>query len=52
VICPPHTAHTLAKKWGAQAKLVLVDEAGHSAFEAGILSQLMNGLSHISRQKG
>ena len=52
VICPPHTAHTLAKKWGAQAKLVLVDEAGHSAFEAGIVSQLMNGLSHISRQKG
>ena len=49
VICPPHTAHTLAKKWGAQAKLVLVDEAGHSAFEAGIVSQLMNGLSHISR---
>ena len=52
VICPPHTAHTLAKRWGAQAKLVLVDEAGHSAFEAGIVSQLMNGLSHISRQKG
>ena len=52
VICPPHTAHTLAKKWGAQAKLVLVDEAGHSAFEAGIVSQLMNSLSHISRQKG
>lgn len=52
VICPPHTAHNLAKKWGAQAKLVLVDEAGHSAFEAGIVSQLMNGLSHISRQKG
>ena len=51
VICPPHTAHTLAKKWGAQAKLVLVDEAGHSAFEAGIVSQLMNGLSHLSRQK-
>ncbi len=52
VICPPRTAHTLAKEWGTQAKLVLVDEAGHSAFEAGIVRQLMNGLSHITRLKG
>jgi proline iminopeptidase len=51
VICPPHTAHTLAKKWGAKAKLVIVDEAGHSAFEVGIVSQLMNGLLQVSRQK-
>ena len=52
VICPPRTAHTLAKEWGTQAKLVLVDEAGHSAFEAGIVRQLMNSLSHITRLKG
>ena len=51
VICPPHTAHKLATTWGSNATLVLVDDAGHSAFETGIVSQLMTSLKCITRRK-
>jgi proline iminopeptidase len=45
VICPPITARTLAKTWGSKARLTLVDEAGHSTFEAGIAHALLNALA-------
>ena len=50
VICPPQTAVTLAQAW-ACAELVMVDDAGHSAFEPGILSALISAMAHISRFK-
>lgn len=52
VICPPHSAYQLSQSWGHNAKLHMIDDAGHSAFEPGISSQLMASvqevLSHLS----
>jgi len=45
VICPPVTAVNLAKAWGSKARLRLVDEAGHSTFEAGIAHALLAALA-------
>ena len=51
VICPPHSASDLAKAWpGADFKMI--DEAGHSALEPGILSALLSGLSRIAVHLG
>ena len=44
VICPPVTARLLAKGWGSEPKLRLIDEAGHSTFEAGIAHALLAAL--------
>ena len=44
VICPPVTARKLAKAWGPQARLRLIDEAGHSTFESGIAHALLAAL--------
>ena len=55
VICPPISAVALAEAWGPKARLQLIDDAGHSAFEAGILYGLLRGLDQlydqITRQK-
>ena len=40
VICPPATAWRLAQAW-PQARLQMVDDAGHSAFEPGIEAALL-----------
>ena len=40
VICPPATAWRLAQAW-PQARLQMVDDAGHSAFEPGIETALL-----------
>ena len=37
----------LARAWGGQARLELVDAAGHSTFEAGIAHALMTALEEI-----
>ena len=47
VICPPHSASDLAKAW-PDADLVMVDDAGHSALEPGVLDGLLSGLSRIA----
>ncbi len=47
VICPPSTAFHLAKKWGGNAKLEIVDVAGHSTFESGIAHALMAALEEF-----
>lgn len=52
VICPPHTAYELARRWGPQARLKLVDNAGHSVFEAGILDELMSALDELAARTG
>ena len=50
VICPPFTAHALHHKWGAKSTLHLIDDAGHSAFESGMLPALLNGLDQVSQR--
>lgn len=50
VICPPFTAYRLIEAWGRQAQLRMVDDAGHSAFESGIVGRLMRGLDEIALQ--
>ena len=50
VICPPFTAFKLVQAWGRQAQLRMVDDAGHSAFEPGIIGRLMRGLDEIAQQ--
>ena len=47
VICPPVTACKLAAKWGENAKLKIIDAAGHSTFESGIAHALMAALEEI-----
>ena len=47
VICPPATACKLAAKWGSNAKLQIIDAAGHSTFESGIAHALMAALEAI-----
>ena len=46
VICPPISASNLAKAW-PNADLRLVDDAGHSALEPGILRGLMSALRQM-----
>jgi proline iminopeptidase len=48
VICPPHTAWELARCWGPKARLRIIDDAGHSVFEAGILDQLLAALDDLA----
>ena len=50
VICPPFTAFELVQAWGRQAQLRIVDDAGHSAFEPGVIRRLMRGLDDIAQQ--
>ena len=40
VVCPPRSAWDLYRRW-PEAQLVLVEDAGHSSFEPGIRSQLI-----------
>ena len=47
VICPPVTAWKLAAEWGGNAKLQIIDAAGHSTFESGIAHALMGALDEI-----
>ena len=50
VICPPVTAFELVQAWGRQAQLRMVEDAGHSAFEPGVIGRLMRGLDEIAQQ--
>ena len=53
VICPPETALKLANKWGEKAQIELIDAAGHSAFEAGVVDALIHHLEDVAdSQKG
>ena len=47
VICPPFTAQKLALAWGNNARLQMIDEAGHSTFERGIAHALLAALETI-----
>ena len=49
VICPPFSAYKLNSKMSS-SELVMVDDAGHSAFETGIKNSLMSALKEIKRK--
>lgn len=49
VICPPHTASDLAKSW-PEADLRMVDNAGHSAFEPGMLKGLISAMAEMANR--
>lgn len=51
VICPPFTAQKLSDTWGGNAKLHMIDDAGHSAFESGMLGALLRGLDEVAGHK-
>jgi proline iminopeptidase len=51
VICPPHSAYGLVEEWPG-AELKIVNDAGHSALEPGILSALVSGMSGIAAHLG
>ncbi len=45
--CPPVSAYQLHKKW-PNSKLIIVEEAGHSAGEPGITSALVAATNHFA----
>ena len=49
VICPPYTASNLAKHW-PEAELRMVEDAGHSAFEPGVLKGLISAMSAMANR--
>jgi len=49
VICPPRVATNLAKAW-PRAELKMIEAAGHSAFELGILQALISGLAWMASE--
>ena len=49
LICPPKNAFRLCEKW-KKSKLILVDTAGHSSSDPGIMEEMLDGLDHISKQ--
>jgi proline iminopeptidase len=50
VICPPWTADNLARAW-PESQLVIVNDAGHSAFEPGIRKALVQATDQM-RDRG
>ena len=59
LLCPPLTATRLAARW-PQAKLVVVEAAGHTIGHAGVQTAVRNGImalsqadvTHLTRQSG
>ena len=47
VVCPPRSAWDLAQRW-PEAQLSIVDDAGHSAYEPGILSELVGATDRFA----
>ncbi|MCC7114780.1 MAG: prolyl aminopeptidase [Burkholderiales bacterium] len=49
VVCPPVTAHTLARAW-PEAEYVVVPDAGHSVREPGIQRELVAAVARLRRR--
>jgi len=47
VVCPPVTAVDLARRW-PEASLIIVPDAGHSAFEPGIAAELVAATARLT----
>jgi proline iminopeptidase len=50
VVCPPESAWELSKAW-PEANLKIVQDAGHSASEVGIINHLVNATDQIVKLK-
>ncbi len=48
VVCPMRSAHDLARAW-PEAELVVVEDAGHSAFEPGTVDALVRATERFGR---
>ena len=46
LICPPVNAFKLHQKWD-KSKLILVDTAGHSSGDPGIMENMLEGLNYL-----
>ncbi|MEM7206161.1 MAG: prolyl aminopeptidase [Planctomycetota bacterium] len=46
VVCPARSAWDLHRRW-PESELIIVDDAGHSAFEPGICSELVKGTNRF-----
>ena len=49
VVCPPLSAHRLHQAW-PQARIQMIEDAGHAAFEPGIASALVAATDQFKRQ--
>ncbi|CAN5172284.1 prolyl aminopeptidase [soil metagenome] len=48
LLCPPSTAHALLAKW-PEAKLRMVEAAGHSLYDPGVRDAVIAGVDELSR---
>lgn len=51
VVCPARSAWDLHRAW-PQARLTIVDDAGHASFEPGIVDQLVTATDHFATEGG
>ena len=47
IICPPHTAHAIAKAW-PKGELTMVDDAGHALSEPGVSQALVEATDRFA----
>jgi proline iminopeptidase len=50
IVCPAVSAYELSRRW-PEARLVVVEDAGHSAYEPGILSALVEATDTFGESK-
>lgn len=50
MVCPRKTAHDLVDKFEGNAEFIIVDNAGHSTFEAGIEQELLKATDDIGKE--
>ena len=48
LICPPNNAYSLHKNW-KKSKLIIVNTAGHSSSDEGILENMLDGLEMLAK---
>lgn len=51
LLCPPQTAHALARRWPA-ARIVNVEAAGHSQSEAGVARAMARAVAEVAAEAG
>lgn len=48
LLCPPSTAHTLLTRW-PDARLRMVETAGHSLYDPGVREAVVAAIEDVSR---
>lgn len=51
LLCPPSTAHELIARW-PEAKLRIVEAAGHSLYDPGVRDTVISAIDELSRDGG